>query len=130
MKTETLDTLANVGSKVTATGAAASVVGTFILQNITGLLGVVIALIGVLINVHYKRKANKRRDLEFQIDSRLKENADRRFEEWQKFRMEMARGGVNVPPITDFGALAPAAGPWVDARKPVDRDEEEEEDGR
>lgn len=124
MKTETIDTLANVGSKVTAAGAATSVVGTFILQNITGLLGVVIALIGVLINVHYKRKANKRRDLEFQIDSRMKENADRRFEEWQKFRMEMARNGTHVPPITDFGALAPAVGPWADRRKPDDDDEE------
>ena len=124
MKTETIDTLANVGSKVTAAGAAASVVGTFILQNITGLLGVVIALIGLLINVHYKRKANKRREQEFLIDSRLKENADRRFEEWQKFRMEMARSGRHVPPITDFGALAPAIGPWADQRKPVDDDED------
>lgn len=124
MKTETLETLANVGSKVTATGAATSVVGTFILQNFTGLLGVVIALIGVLINVHYKRKANKRRDMEFVIDTRLKENQDRRFEEWQKFRMDMARKGVDVPPITDFGALAPAAGPWIEPRK-AEEDEDE-----
>lgn len=130
MKTETLDTLANVSSKVTTAGATTSVIGTFLVNNIVGIAGLVIALLGYLTSAHYKRKADKRREQEFQIDSRLKENADRRFEEWQKFRMEMARKGQNVPPITDFGALAPAAGPWVDGSRTRSRDGEEEDDGR
>lgn len=127
MKTETLDTLANVGNRVTVTGAGMSVVGTFVLQNITGLLGVLLALIGLLINVHYKRKASKRRDLELALNTKATEQALelQRVESEQKraeraLRMELMRAGVNVgPPPSD---LAPLPG-VVESRPPEDDDE-------
>lgn len=129
-KTETLDTIAAAGGKVSLFGGIGSAVLTFAVNNFAGLMGVLIALLGFWVNLHYKRKADKRREQEFLIDTQLKKNADRRFEEWQKFRIESAREGLHVPPITDFGALAPAAGPWVDGGKTRSREDEEEEDGR
>lgn len=107
LKTETLDTLANVGSKVTAAGATTSVVGTFVLQNITGLLGVLIALIGVLINVHYKRKADKRRELEARLNVRATEQTIQQRAEMFQLRMELMRRGISVGPPSDFAPLAP-----------------------
>lgn len=128
MKTETFDTLANVGDRVTLTGAGLSVVGTFILQNITGLLGVLLALVGLLINVHYKRKASKRRDLELALNTRATEQAIelQRVEAEQKrseraLRMELMRAGVNVgPQPSDLAPLCPI--PSIGAQ--------EDEDGR
>lgn len=124
MKTETFDAISTTAGKVTVFGAAGSAVLTFVVSNFAGLAGVLIAIVGLLVNLHYKRKADKRRELEFQHDLRMKENADRRFEEWQRFRIQMARDGVHVPQITDFGALAHAAGPWAEQNKA-----EEDEDG-
>ena len=125
MKTETIDTLSNVGSKLTATGLGTIGLGWLTAELALGITGALATLLGLLVNFHYKRKASKRRDLEFQIDTRLKERADQRLEEWQKFRMEMARAGVSVPPATDFGALAPMAGPWADPSNPIEDDEDE-----
>lgn len=129
LKIETIDSIAAAGGKVTIFGAAGSALLTFAVNNFAGLMGVLIALLGFWVNLHYKRKADKRREQEFLIDTRLKENADRRFEEWQKHRIEMSRRGIDVPPITDFGALAPAAGPWVDSPVTRKRKDEEEDDG-
>lgn len=123
MKTETLDAISATAGKVTVVGAGASAVLTFIVSNFAGLMGVLIALIGLLVNLYYKRKADRRRELELQHDMRMAENADRRFEEWQRFRMQAARDGLHVPPITDFGALSHAAGPWAK------KDEQEDDDG-
>ncbi|RYF78124.1 MAG: hypothetical protein EOO29_20140 [Comamonadaceae bacterium] len=113
MKTETFDHLANLGSKTTAAGAGVSVVGTFVLQNITGLLGVVIALVGLWINVHYKHKASKRRDLELALNTRATEQALelQRVEAAQKvaeraLRMDLMRAGIDVgPPPSDLAPL-------------------------
>lgn len=124
MKTETFDTISAVGSKTTIAGAGLSGISLWVTSNLLGIAGVLIALLGVWVNVHYKRKADKRRELEFQHNMRMKENADRRLEEWQAFRMQAAREGMLVPPITDFGPLAHAAGPWAEKNKP-----EEDEDG-
>lgn len=128
MKIETLDTISNVAGKVTTISGFGGAVA-FVLNNLIGLIGVLVALVGLLVNIHYKRKADKRREQEFLIDTQLKKNADRRFEEWQKFRMESARQGLHVPPITDFGALAPAAGPWSDGSREEREKRQDEEDG-
>lgn len=127
MKTETLDTLANVGSKFTAAGATTSVVGTFLVNNAIGIFGALIALIGLLINVHYKRKASKRRDLELALNTRATEQALelQRVESEQKraeraLRMELMRAGVPVgPPPSD---LAPLSG--VNEPRPAEDDDE------
>lgn len=60
MKTETLEAIASVSSKVTTAGAAGSVIGTFLINNIVGIAGLLIALAGYLTNAHYKREASKR----------------------------------------------------------------------
>lgn len=127
MKTETLDTLANLGSKATAAGATTSVVGTFLLNNAIGVFGALIALIGLLINVHYKRKASKRRDLESALESRAKEqamqlqamDAEQKRAYWE-LRMELLKGGVDVgPPPSDIAPLCVVAV----SRGPEDEDE-------
>lgn len=113
LKTETLDTLANVGSKVTTAGATTSVVGTFLINNMVGLVGLLIALLGYLTNVHYKRKASKRRDMELVLNTRATEQALelQRVEAEQKMaeralRMDLMRAGVNVgPPPSDLAPL-------------------------
>ena len=126
-----------------------SVVGTFILQNFTGLLGVLIALIGVLINSHYKRKATKRYEQEA-MERRLRHEArselqaamakqamdlrrtaaQQKADEWA-LRKELLRAGTlpASPPPTDFSALDVM--PFLDDEE-QDRAEEaqEEEDGR
>lgn len=67
MKTETLETIASVSSKVTTAGAAGSVIGTFLINNMVGIIGLLIALAGYLTNAHYKRKANKRHAAEHEL---------------------------------------------------------------
>lgn len=122
MKTETFDVIAAGGSKVTLMGGVVGAVLTFFISNFVGLIGVLVAILGFWVNLHYKRKADKRRELEFQHDLRMKDNADRRFEEWQRFRIQMARDGVHVPQITDFGALSHASGPWAEKDRKEDDD--------
>jgi len=61
MKTETIETIANAGSKTTAGGAVVGAAAwAFLQSNAVGLLGLFIALLGLLVNLHYKRKAHKR----------------------------------------------------------------------
>ncbi len=77
MKTETLETIASVSSKVTTAGAAGSVIGTFLINNMVGIIGLLIALAGYLTNAHYKRKANKRHVAEHELRmARLRRGMD------------------------------------------------------
>lgn len=85
MKTETLDTISAAASKVTIAGATTSAVGTFMLNNMVGIIGLLIALAGYLTNAHYKRKANARHAAEHEL------------------RMERLRRGQRTD--TDLGAL-------------------------
>ena len=114
MKTETLDSLANVGSKVTAAGATTSVVGTFLVNNIVGIAGLLIALLGYLTSTHYKRKADKRRDLETAANLKSAEQAYQHRAELFELRKELMRAGVPVGPESDLTPLT---------RGPEDEDE-------
>ena len=67
MKTETLEAIASVSSKVTTAGAAGSVIGTFLINNVVGVIGLLIALAGYLTNAHYKHKADKRHTREHDL---------------------------------------------------------------
>ena len=71
MKTETLEAIASVSSKVTTAGAAGSVIGTFLINNVVGVIGLLIALAGYLTNAHYKREANKRHTREHELRAPL-----------------------------------------------------------
>lgn len=102
MKIETIETLANVGSKATATGAVVGGVGAFIASNFVGLVGLFIALLGLLVNVHYRRKADKRHA---QAALLYKADADARARE-RELRMDLMRAGVPVSePTSDLAEL-------------------------
>lgn len=67
MKTETLDQLAALGNRTTGAGASIGVLGVITSSQFVGLAGVVIALIGVLVNWYYKDKASRRADKEHDL---------------------------------------------------------------
>lgn len=99
MKSEAIDiTIAAVGSKTTYGGAGVSVVGFLLSNQFFGLMGVAIALAGLLMNLYYKRKA----------DRRLVVEAEHRRQERQ-LRMDLMRvAGAPFPQPereTDLGAL-------------------------
>ena len=116
MKTETFDSIANVSNKVTATGAATSVVGTFLVNNIVGIAGLLIALLGYLTSTHYKRKADKRREQESALDAEAKrqdmqlqlQDAEQKKAYWA-LRMELLKSGIDVGPPSDIAPLSPPA---------------------
>jgi hypothetical protein len=67
MRTETIDQLAVLGNRTTGAGAGLGVYGWLTSSQFIGLAGVVIALIGVLINWHYKAKAHRRSEAEHEL---------------------------------------------------------------
>ena len=71
MKTETIESIADIGSKVTTVGASASMIGTFLMNNMIGVIGLLIALAGYLTNVYYKHKADKRHAAESEMRLQL-----------------------------------------------------------
>ena len=94
MKTETIELLAGAGSKTSIAGAAVGGIGAFLASNFIGIAGVVVALLGVLINMHYRRKADKRHA----ADAALKTQE-------RMLRMEIMRNTGIVLPTTDLGEL-------------------------
>lgn len=77
MKIETIEGLATAGSKTTLAGAAVGSVGAFMASNFVGIAGLVIAFAGLLVNLHYRRKANQRHEVEHQLRvARLRKGMD------------------------------------------------------
>ena len=60
MKTETIDMIATTGSRTTGGGAFVGVLGWVASSQAIGLLGLAVALLGMLVNWYYKREANRR----------------------------------------------------------------------
>ena len=88
MKAEAIDlTIAAAGSKVTYAGTGVAGLAWLLSSQFFGLMGVLIALAGVLINWHYKRKASQRMELESR--SRREES---------QLRMELMRKTGRVIP--------------------------------
>ena len=85
MKTETIESIADIGSKVTTVGASASMIGTFLMNNMIGVIGLLIALVGHLTNVYYKHKADKRHAAESERNAAESE-----------LRQQLLRSGVVV----------------------------------
>ncbi len=71
MKIETIEAIATAGSRTTVGGATIGAIGAFISSNMVGVGGLFIALLGVIVNVHFRRKADKRMQVEH--DLRMKE---------------------------------------------------------
>jgi len=77
MKTETIDALATAGSRTTGGGAVVGFLGWLASSQAIGLLGIGIALLGALVNWHYKREANRRHVAEHQLRmARLRRGMD------------------------------------------------------
>lgn len=60
MKAETIDTLGGIGTKTMLAGGGISAFGAWAASNALGIFGVVVALLGLLVNYHFKRQAGKR----------------------------------------------------------------------
>lgn len=72
MQQESLDaTIAAGGSKATYTGAGAATVGWFLSSEFGVLCGIVIGLAGLLVNIYFKRREDKR--LQEEHEFRMKE---------------------------------------------------------
>lgn len=77
MKTETIDAIATAGSRTTGGGAIVGFLGWLASSQAIGLLGIGIALLGALVNWHYKREANRRHVAEHQLRmARLRRGMD------------------------------------------------------
>lgn len=94
MKTETIEILADAGNKTSYAGAAVGGIGAFLASNFIGIAGVIVALLGVLVNIHFRRKADRRHA----ADADLKRQE-------RMLRMEIMRATGTVLPTTDLGAL-------------------------
>lgn len=90
MKTETIEALATAGSRTTVGGATIGAIGAFISSNMVGVGGLFIALLGVIVNIHFRRKADKRMQVEH--DLRIKE---------RMMRMDLMR--ITGIPLRDSG---------------------------
>ena len=64
MKNETIDAMGAVGSKATVAGASLTGWGWVVSNEFFGMMGVVIALSGLLMNLYYKYKSDRRTALE------------------------------------------------------------------
>lgn len=60
MRTETVETLAEVGNRTTGAGTGVWLLGWVSSSEFLGVLGVAIALAGMLVNWYYRRQANIR----------------------------------------------------------------------
>lgn len=95
MQTETLETLATVGERTAYTGGVGSTVAFLLSSQFFGLAGVVIALVGLLVNIHYRREVNRRQVAEHNL-----RQAER------QLRIDLMRqSGRPIPSSTDFSNL-------------------------
>jgi hypothetical protein len=95
MQTETIEKLAETGGRITYTGASVSGVAMFLQSQFFSIAGLLIALLGLLINLHYRRKANARLEAEHHL---------RQTE--RQLRIDLMRKtGKPIPAVTDFGSL-------------------------
>ena len=68
MRQEAIDAAAaGIGSKAMYGGAAASWLGWFLSNEFFGLVGVLVAVIGLYVNIHFKHKANERAEREHKL---------------------------------------------------------------
>jgi hypothetical protein len=119
MKTETIDTLSNVGSRLTAGGMGFIGFGWLTAELALGIIGAVATLVGLLVNFHYKRKANARRQREYEMNMKVAEEGRIRAAEIHRIKVQMMLANI-TPPASDFAPLAPAEDPWSQGQKEDD----------
>lgn len=89
MKTETIDALGGIGTKTMIAGGGISAFGAWAASNALGIFGVVVALLGLLVNYHFKRQAGKRAE-QAAMEARLRHDAAAALQA-QAIREESAR---------------------------------------
>lgn len=98
MKSQAIDiSIAAVGSKTTYVGAGVTGLGWFLSNQFFGLMGVLIAVAGLLMNWHFKRRA----------DQRTAAESEHRRQE-REMRMDMMRRtgqAINPAADSDLGRL-------------------------
>jgi preprotein translocase subunit SecG len=67
MRNETIDTLAAIGGKASATGVGMTGVGWFLSNEFFGLVGAFVAVGGLVLAWYYKREANRRQLVEHEL---------------------------------------------------------------
>ncbi len=70
MKIEAIEQIATAGSRTSLWGGALGAVAAFLTSNFVGLLGVLVALLGLLVNLHFRRKADRRMQAESELRQR------------------------------------------------------------
>lgn len=70
MKIEVIEQIATAGSRTSWWGGVFGAVGAFLASNLVGILGVLVALLGFLVNVHFRRKADRRMQAESELRQR------------------------------------------------------------
>ena len=96
MKRETLDVIGVAGSKATVSGAALTGWGWVTSNEFFGLMGVLIAVMGLLMQVYYKRKNDIRQARE--AAWRERESALRERESQMRIDLMIATGMPIKPP--------------------------------
>lgn len=95
MQTETLETIATAGERTAYAGGAGSTVAWLLSSQFFGLVGIIVALIGLWVNIHYRRQANRRHIAEHEL---------RQTE--RQLRIDLMRStGKPIPANTDFSTL-------------------------
>ena len=96
MKTETLDTIGAYGAKATVTGASLSGWGWVVSNEFFGLMGVAIAVVGLMVQTFYKWKSDRRVAAEY--EERRQERLERKQERQVRIDLMRATGKPIAPP--------------------------------
>lgn len=87
MRTDTIDQVAAAANKTTIAGGGLAGFGWLTSNEIYGLIGAAVAVVGLLVTWYYKREAN------------------RRHAELHEIKMARLRAGLDDPTDTDNGGL-------------------------
>lgn len=105
---ENVETFGAAGTKTIAAGASLTSYGWLTSNEFLGLVGAIVAIVGLLISWHYKREAKKIKREAFSIERDLALRNDARKEREHQMRMQLMQNtGIPVDHDTYPAPLAP-----------------------
>ncbi len=105
---ETVETLGATGAKTIGVGASLTGFGWLTSNEFLGLVGAMVAIIGLFISWHYKREAKKIKREAFLAELAIAERKDARHEREHQMRMHiMQTTGIPVGHDTGPAPLSP-----------------------
>ncbi len=90
---------ASGGIKTAVVGGGVSFVGLISSQEFISVAGILVAVLGFLVNGYYRRKDTKTNEFYKALENQYKENQDRRAQEEHEIRMKELRGECEVPDV-------------------------------